>query len=70
MLVHLFFFIVHILCFLGGMTLLMFSIPLHLIVSMMRKNRKKMDRQNELLEEQNRLLKEQIKDGKKTPTFD
>ena len=70
MFVHLFFIIVHLLCLLGGVWLLMFSVPLHIIVSIMRGNKKKMDRQNELLEEQNRLMKRQLEADRKTPKFD
>jgi len=57
MLVYIFFTIIHILCFIFGLVGLLFSIPLHIIVTIMRGQRKKLNEQTELLKEQNELLR-------------
>ena len=52
MLIHIFFIIVHICCLLFGMVGLIVSIPLHIIIVMMRGQKKKMEEQTQLLKEQ------------------
>ena len=51
MFLHIFFVIVHILCLLFAFFGLVISIPLHIIISMMRGQRKKMDEQTKILKE-------------------
>ena len=60
MFLHIFFVIVHILCLLFAFFGLVISIPLHIIITMMRGQRKKMDEQTKILKEQNELLKQKL----------
>lgn len=64
MFVHLFFIIVHICCLLFGIVGLIVSIPLHIIITMMRGQRKKMEEQTQLLKEQNEMLKKKVDSDK------
>ena len=64
MFVHLFFILVHILCIIFGFVGLLISIPLHIIVTIMRGHRKKLNEQTELLKEQNELLKKNTSEKK------
>ena len=58
--VHLFFIIVHICCLLFMFWGLIISIPLHIIISMMRSQRVKTEEQTQLLKEQNELLRKKV----------
>lgn len=58
--INFFFIIVHIIGIIFGLWILLFSIPLHIIISIMRKNKKKLEQQTDLLKEQNDLLKEKL----------
>jgi hypothetical protein len=68
MFLHIFFVIVHLICLFFFFVGLLVSIPLHIITTMMRGSRKKMEQQTELLKEQNELLKKQVGEEKTETT--
>lgn len=66
--INFFFIVVHIIGIFLGLWILLFSIPLHIIISIMRKNKRKLEQQTDLLKEQNDLLKEKLNNEEKSKT--
>ena len=64
MFLHIFFVIVHIILLFFLFFGLIISIPLHIIITMMRGQRKKMEEQTQILKEQNELLKQKMDNEK------
>ena len=60
MFLHIFFIIIHICCVLLGVFGLFFSIPLHILFTMLRGQRVKLNEQTDLMKEQNELMKKQL----------
>ncbi|MDA9287722.1 hypothetical protein N9P72_02415 [Amylibacter sp.] len=65
MFLHICFVIVHIGCLMFGFVGLFVSIPLHILFTILKGQRKKLDEQTDLMKEQNDLMKEQLKEKEK-----